>query len=378
MSIQRITAKNSLLDKILDIGNTLIQVNERSRTKDSVYFRYKTRHTHITFNRYYECPPVKWSNWYNAQCFHWVNYTARYFRFDSPYIIEINDSPLSAGCVKNGSPEPIEVLKRIETAYQIYSHDNCKYIIMTCSGMHGLFNYYFGNDLDHKILYVPQPGCLAKPVNWEAKQKSVTNLVCLASDYETKGIDIVLAAWRSIQNHGNSILTIACPNVPTTEQDAIQGDHSIRLITQAPLTENQKNSILSLADISIGSHHIHGGGNITEGLEYGHLPLVFQYHSTVFNECGKVIRMPYWFYEPNGYGVDWRTFGEYKIKLHEDKRAGIFDSVIADLAKVIKNYLHNRGQCIDAARNAYGLAKTSLSYELRNHLLQELYKKAVE
>lgn len=377
MSIQSHSVKHSFLDKVYDLKNILIQVNQRRGVGNGVYLRYKTRYTHVAFDRYYDHPPLKWANWYDAKCFHWINYPARYFNFNSPYIIEINDCPLSAAHEKNFSSEPVDVLRRIDVAHRVYSHNNCKSIIMTCAGMHELFKYYFGNSFDEKIIYAPQPGCLAKPVNWEAKKRDVTHIVCLASDYETKGVDLVLAAWRSIQNYGKSTLTIACPNVPNTEQDAIQTDHSIRLIPQAPLTEQQKHIILSSADISIGSHHIHGGTNIMEGLEYGHFPFVFQYHLTAFNECGEVIKMPYWFYKAQGYGTEWRTFKEYKSKLREDKKAGIFDSVIIGLANRIKYYLNEREQCINAGMYAYESAKSNLSYERRNQILRNLYRQII-
>jgi Ca-activated chloride channel family protein len=59
--------------------------------------------------------------------------------------------------------------------------------------MKNLFHYYFSDFLDEKIIIIPQPGCISVKNNNNFQELNTVNFLCLASDFYTKGIDIVLA-----------------------------------------------------------------------------------------------------------------------------------------------------------------------------------------
>jgi hypothetical protein len=239
---------------------------------------------------------------------------------------------------------------------------------MTCNGMKKLFNYYFSTNLDYKIIILAQPGCIPQKAPNNKLITSPISFLCLASDYYTKGLDIVLKSWRKIKNKNNSLLFIACGNIPEDEYQKIIKDNSIKLVTSIPLSNSEKEVLLSCTQVSIASTHIHGGGNILEGLEYGHALIYFEYHVDAFEKFGKKIKMPYYFYKPDCYGIEWKTFSEFK-------QNGVFDESINTLTNMIKYYIDNPNITIADRKEAYKYATLDLSYKFRKESLQTLYSK---
>jgi hypothetical protein len=113
----------------------------------------------------------------------------------------------------------VDVLNHIQDAKEVYMHDACKRIIMPDCGIEAIFKKYFGSIFDQKISSINCPGCLPKYTEQSDLEVVKTGVACLASDYELKGVDLVLEAWECINKKSGWKLYLACPNIP---QDIIK------------------------------------------------------------------------------------------------------------------------------------------------------------
>ena len=378
MSIQTII-KNTLLIKCKNILSLLLQVLKRQLSfgRSAVFFRYHNEFTHPSFKRFYQKPPVQWANAYSYKLAHWINYPAWINR--KPFILEINDHPLSAVSYMNRAIfQPVDLINHIEDAEDVYMHESCKKIVMSDSGMEAIFKRYFGESFNDKISLVKCPGCMPKFTDISQIGKVKNGIACLASDYELKGVDLILKAWGAIQDKQGWSLYLACPNIPLSVQVDIKNDTSIFLVNKAPLTEIEKHYILSNCSITLGPTHIHGGANIVEGMEYGHAIIHFSTHSTGYDEAGKKIIVPYHFYSPEHYGKSWRTISEFKSALNDDKKTGIFDSVITDLVNVISGVMFEPKKLMQMRLRSIELAEGEFSLKARNNALKVIYAEYIK
>jgi hypothetical protein len=380
MSIQDAT-KKKFFSKIENIILITRQIFSRTFTKKKikVFFRYYTKNTHPSFKRFYENPPVPWANGLRYDLAHWINYPA--WKNNSPYIIEINDHPLSAVSYKTrGLHEPIEILNRIADARDVYADKNCVKIVMSDNGYKSfdtLFKYYFGNEFSSKITRVNSPGCIPKinSINLGAELK--LGVACLASDYELKGVDLVIDAWRSIEEKQGWKLYLACPNIPIDVLSSIESEESIIVIDKAPLSEAEKKEILTKCSVTLAPTHVHGGANIIEGMEYGHAIIHFETHFDVFDDVGEKILMPYHFYIPTRYGIDWKTFSEFRGILNADKKNGLFSKTTEALAEAISKNIQDLDGVIKLRDKVLKLAYGKYSLSSRNAVLNSLYQSIV-
>jgi len=379
MSIQDATSKKifSRLENILLVTR---QIFSRFFTKKEikVFFRYYTNKTHPSFKRFYERPPVPWSNAINYDLAHWINYPA--WKNNTPYIIEINDHPLSAVSYKaRGLHEPFDILKHIQDAYDVYADKNCVKIVMSDNGFEScrnLFEYYFGNEFSHKFTRINSPGCIPKVTyaDFDSGNNNKLGVACLASDYELKGVDLVVEAWQSIPIHRGWKLYIACPNMPEEVLDRTKFDKSIVVINKAPLSDTEKHKILSRCAITLAPMHVHGGANIIEGMEYGHAIIYFEIHFDVFDTVGEKILVPYHFYVPSSYGLDWKSFDDFREILRRDKKRGIFSNTTQSLASAISKKIQDLNGLIELRKKVLKHAYGEYSLSARNLGLKRLYE----
>lgn len=374
MSIQIATPKN-LSSKIGSGVSIIAQIFSRGchASKPKVFFRYRTQHTHPTFDRFYDHPPVAWANVFDFDLAHWINYPA--FINDAPFVIEANDHPLSAVSFRNrGMCEPEQILAHLCDAEKVYADHRCKRILVPCQGFIGLFAHYFGDDFNDKILQVHSPGCMPRPSLHMANEGEPLVFCCLASDYLLKGVDIVIDAWLSLPSRRKARLILACPNVPQDVATRLTPDTGISLVAKAPLTRAEKHDILHQASVTLAPTHVHGGGNIVEGMEYGHAVIHFEIHSTAFDPVGEKILVPYHFYLPSHYGRAWKTFAEFCRVLKADKAAGQFEHTKEALAKSIMAMIDDTDQVCVLREKVYALACGRYSLQARNDFFLNLYR----
>ena len=374
MSIQAVIGK-TFLTRVATGLDIISQATVRQfvREEPRVFFRYRTSHTHPTFDRFLTNPPVAWSNYHRAKLAHWINYPA--FVTKMPFLLECNDHPLSAVSYKTrGLHEPREILRRVPDAADVYALPQCKYIAIPCEGYKLLFEYYFGNAFNHKFVCLHVPGCI--PVNTPLIEESVPKFLCLASDYELKGVDLLIEAWLAIADKKNASLVIACPNTPADV--ILRASSQITFVTKGPLTNLEKQELLSQSNVSIAPMHVHGGGNIYEGMEYGHAVIYFTTHARCFSGVGEEIPVPYYFYLPSHYGVHWHTFRDFRETLKLDKRGGLFDVTIEHLSVCIKRYIEDNVVMNNDRRKVFALARGAMSLQCRNEQLLQIYAATLE
>ena len=355
------------------------QIFKRSRvtTSPKVFFRYKNFRTHLGFNSYYHSPPVSWSNWRNAELIHWINYPS--IIDNRPFIIESNDHPLAAGAWKKPVEEPWQVLKNIDYAHKVYNHPNCRAILIPCEGFRQLFSYYFPGEFEKKLLISPLGiTCEPKLIDWKTRELIPITFACLASDYTRKGVDLVLKAWLSIEKPKGVRLILACANIPENILKTIKGDTSILVIPKPRLSKEEKDQILRNSHISLAPTHIHGGTNVMEGIEYGHAPILFDYHLRAFDSLSLKVPVPYHFYTPEKYGKEWKTFSEFFNFLQKDKQSGQFDITVDKLIQTIKEIMNNPKNAIDCGEKAIVEGNKIFSVKNRNQNLLKIYHEVLE
>ncbi len=341
-----------------------------------IFFRYINLHTHPTFFRYYENSPVKWANFYNFDLAHWINYPA--FICKKPFILEVNDHPLSAVSYHHsGVKEPIEILSYIGDAKKVYEHKLCKKILIPSDGFKKLFHFYFGNEFDHKFIQVHSPGCLPRESIDFFNEDLPIIFSCLASDYFSKGVDILIDAWLNLSNKNKAKLILACPNIPEERLKYLNLQEGVEVIRKAPLSNQEKKDILTRSSVTLAPTHIHGGGNIIEGMEYGHSIVYFETHNTEFKNIGSEIQMPYHFYLPSEYGISWKTFKEFSQILISDKNSGKFISATNTLTERLLNIINQPNLINQNRAFVFGKAQEEFSLKNRNKVLQNLYKEIV-
>jgi glycosyltransferase involved in cell wall biosynthesis len=377
MSIQ-LNTKYRIQEIVKSWSGVARQFWERARHGGApkVYFRYKNYRTHPGFASYYDRPPVPWSNWCSADLQHWINYPK--IIDCRPFLVESNDHPLSAVAWKKRVSEPAGVLGLIAAAQNVYEHKNCKVIIIPCDGFKNLFTYYFSEAVCKKLIKIPTAVCNPHEIDWIARSQMPVAFCCLASDYSLKGVDLVLRAWLSTEKRNKSKLILACPNIPPDIRQKILGEKSINLIEKAPLSLAEKDAIFRGSHISLAPTHVHGGTNVNEGLEYGHTPIMFEYHLKMFQDFGSTIPVPYYFYTPNGYGKRWKTFQEFFFHLSADKKAGVFDSVVEALIQKISTMIDNPEIVINAAKKDFLLSTNRFSVDTRNKKLLHIYSEILK
>jgi hypothetical protein len=377
MSIQRYK-KNTNFLKIKNIFSLFFQAINRCTSfgRPKVFFRYRTEFTHPSFRRFYQNPPLRWANAHDYQLAHWINYPA--WINHKPFIIEINDHPLSAVTYRNrGMIQPAEIINNIQDAKDVYMNDDCKKILVPDNGIGSLFLTYFGDNFSEKITIVNCPGCIPKLSHPQKFNNVEYGVACLASDFELKGVDLLLKAWFSITHKKGWKLYLACPNIPRRVLIDIENDSSIVLFNKAPLSESEKDKILQNCSITVAPTHIHGGANIIEGMEYGHAIVHFTTHSSSCDCVGEKVEVPYHFYSPQYYGVRWETITDFKSFLKRDKQDGRFNSVVMDLANTLSSLINDPDKLISMRKISLSAAVGPLSLAERNRLLKAMYLEIV-
>jgi hypothetical protein len=352
-----------------------IQVLSRLFTTNTpkVFFRYYNQsHTHPSFYRFYKYPPVKWCLRSKADILHWINFPD--IIDNRPFVLESNDHPLSAA----GLSQPGEVLKNMNKAIDIYLHPSCKKIIAGYKGEFDLFQNYCPQNVLNKLVLLPILPAIPKAIDWINRSCDLSNPVflCLASDYISKGVDLLIDAWLNVPERNNGQLIIVCSNIPEYVIEQVRGE-KIRVISKPLLTEREKDDLHRMAHVAIGPQHIDGGANMVEAMEWG-LPIItmrtHRSDSLLRNDNGFLVDVPFYFYDIEYYGTRWKTFEEFFKVLAESKINSEFDSAAEELTKHIRHFFIYPEDIITIGKKSYELACGDMSYRNRNSKLMQIYK----
>ena len=381
MAIQKYI-KYNFITRITNITSKFCQFLYRTFTHESpyVYFRYSSKHTHPGFWRFYNNPPVKWTTKKNAKLLHWISYPD--FVDDRPFIIEPNDHILSAhGWKGNPTASSFYFDKLIIDSRELYEKKSCKAIILSSNKNIDIFKTYMPKKLWSKLVILPSDiGAISADFDLSIRKKSShVKFLCMPSDYERKGIEIVLKAWIDIEKKHNSTLTIVCPNFPTgLKKSQFQ---SVKWIEEGPLSIKSKKELYSNHHVTLCPSFIDGGTDIIEALEFGMPCIVSEHHRTesfLLKGTGYIVSSPYQYYDVKHYGVTWKSIDEYLIIVKNAIAKGEFQHVEAEWKKYLLKYINDRSLSDVQGRNVCNVSASVLSNSRRNSMLRNLYKKILE
>jgi glycosyltransferase involved in cell wall biosynthesis len=371
--------KHNLITRITNKASKFCQALSRSFTHESpyVYFRYRSSHIHPVFSRFYDNPPLKWTTKKNAKLLHWISYPD--FVDDRPFIIEPNDHPLSVHGWKNTpSDSSLNLEKLISDSKEVYEHASCKAVILTSEDNINMFKTYMPEKLWSKIVQLPyDTGALPRKYDESIRKKtSKVKFLCLASDFDRKGLILILNAWNSLEKTGNAFLTIVCPKIPK-KLNKFDLDN-VRLIEEGPISEKFKKELYVSHHVALCPTLIDGGANIIEAMEYGLAIITSDYHRS---ECfmkynvGFSTNSPYKYYDVEHYGKTWHSVNEYIKIVNNAINNGEYQLVIDEWKGYLLKYINDNTLSYSHGKNSYTAASFELSNKTRNKLLKELYIK---
>ena len=345
-----------------------------------VYFRYSSSLTHPGFKRFYDDPPIKWTNKRNAKLLHWISYPD--FVDNRPFIIEPNDHPLSVHGWK-GSPidDSLNLDKLILDSRELYEKKSCKAIVLCSKKNVDIFKAYMPKKLWSKLVILPSDiGAVAAEFDLTVRKKSShLKFLCLVSDYDRKGTSLIIEAWKRIENKSDSSLTIVCPKFPKSLKT--NKFKKLKLIEAGPISQNLKRDLYLSHHVALCPTITDGGTNIIEAMEYGIPVIASEYHRSdayMIGEIGYTVRSPYQYYDTKNFGITWKTVGQYLDIVNTAISNGEYKSVIEEWENYMLIYINDKSLVYSQGKNFYNLASSVLSNSRRNSMLRNLYKKILE
>ena len=338
-----------------------------------VYYPYcDLLHTHPSFFRYYERPPLPYSNLFNAELCHWISYIKEKGR-GIPYVIEPQDHPLSPA----EKSEPGEVLAGIQRVLDTYMDTKCRKILIESEGQRNLFNRYLPDQVLEKTEII-RAGAIVQPVDLGKKFSGVETpvFVCFASDYKKKAVDILIKAWLGFDSKTKCRLILACPNVPSEISDSLAKEN-IHIISKAPLSSSDKRKLLNSAHVMLAPLHVDGGANVIEAFEYG-LPVITMRSQRSFIRDGNgwEVDVPFYFYD-EGYGKEWPTWERFWQLLDDAKKKNDFDITVQGFVNIFEEIANSPEKLLDKGKAAYNVASGEFSLETRNATLRRIYSESI-
>ena len=304
-----------------------------------VYFPYKVDLIHPAFNELKNNPPIRYVNKYRAELLHLVMGGSKK-DLEKPHIVEIIDHAFSIVASYEVFPrEPVEYYNRQEIIRELYLDENLKKLVFISNGQRELFKYYFPEkEILDKSVVIPLPWKDNIAIGKKDKSKNI-NFLFIASNYHTKGVEIVLKAWKIFaKNNKNATLTLVSHDIPIDVE--LKLDKSIELIKQVPLNLNLKNRLYKHADVVL-TITLTDGVTAIEATSYGKPIITFRtQHSKDFidNDNGIEIDVPVNVYDVKSYEIVWKTKQEFDEIVKEYIKNGKFDKTIDDLVSAFKRY----------------------------------------
>ena len=377
-------ANIKFISRVKNITSKVAQFFFRMFTgeKPYVYLRYRYTNTHPGFIRMYHTPPIKWSNRYNAKLFHWLGYAD--FVDERPFIVEPNDHPLSAhGWKGRPSYDVKNFSKIVSEARELYEKDNCKSVILTSQQNILFFKAYMPKKIWHKIKLLPSDvGAIPRKFDWSTRITSKkVKFLCIASDYDLKGISIMLRAWSFMKVGENASLTIVCPKFPSLEGGKECTRKGVEFIEQGPITEEFKKNLYISHHVALCPTLVDGGTNIIEAMEYGLPILTNKYHrseSYIIGNNGFIVSSPYQYYDVEHYGLTWSSVSEYMDVVNTSIEAGGYDFVVQEWKEYMEMYIADPCLSYCQGIESYNLSSNELSQSFRNKSLRVIYKEALD
>ena len=374
MSISQNIKTNRYTKKLKKIGEYVYRKSQLFNPY-RIYFPYKTDFIHPVFDELKSKFPIKYTNKNDATLLHLVMGGSKK-DVEQNHIVEIIDHTFSIIATYEIFPrEPVEYYNRREKIKDLYLNDRLKKIIFISNGQKELTRSYFPQkEIFEKSVVIPIPW--ADNIEIGKKEKSYSlNFLFIASNFKTKGVEIVLKAWENFKSKDTSkaTLTIACHDMPSDVEGKL--GHNINLLKQAPLSSKHKNKLYKNADVVLALT-LTDGVTAIEATSYGKPIITYRtQHSNDFldNDNGIEIDVPINVYDIDKYGIIWKRKKEFNEITKEYIANGTFNITIDELVKTFTKYTQDRELLHYQTLNAIEKYYKDYTIENRNKKLLEIY-----
>lgn len=362
----------------------LVEILQRSFVNPElkIFYPYKCTLKHPVFKAMINNPPLDYVNIGRAQLLHLIHGATKKLS-SRDYVIETIDhvlSPLAAYFGKSFTPQGY--VDRIDIVKEIYASANCKKIILISEGQRKIFNRYIEEqEIMNKTVIIPLATYENMPASLKCiDRKKPINFLCIASNYEFKGVEFILRAWEEFSLNTKSTLTLVCHDLPEKEKTRVLLNKSIRLIDELPLKPKTKMELYNNAHVCVVPMLTDGTGVFLEALSNG-LPIITYraQHSFDFtgNQNGIVIDSPINVYD-EGFGVEWKTYDGFLDRVNTLKKEGAFDQTVKGLVDAFTLYDTDHDELKHQSEATCELYHKEHSIEVRNDRLLQLYNNVFE
>jgi glycosyltransferase involved in cell wall biosynthesis len=373
VSISQIIRTNKYIRKIKKISEYIARYGQIF-SQYKIFFPYRSDLTHPLFLELKNNPPLNYVNKKNANLFHLVMGGSKR-DLEQNHIVEIFDHAFSMIASYEMFPrEPIEYYNRQEKIKALYLSDKLKKLIFISNGQRELFKYYFNDKviLDKSIVI---------PISWANNinlgKKIITkniNFLFIASNYNAKGVQIVLKSWNKFQSfNNNATLTLVSHDIPIEIEKNL--GKNIKLVKEAPLNSEVKFFLFKGADVVL-AFALTDSIIAVEATSYGKPVVTFRsQHSKDFinNDNGMEIDVPINMYDVDKYGILWKTKQEFDEIVQEYISNGKFDRVVDNLVEIFVRYSEDPELLKEQTENAIEKYYRDYTAENRNKKLMEVY-----
>ena len=343
-------------------------------TDKRIYFPYKVSLNHPAFNELKNNPPVKYSNKHNAKLFHYIQGSGRSSLDKKEHIIlEVIDHALSLLAPYNGYKLTFnEYIQQVAIARTLYLSPELKKIIFISEGQKEVFKKYFPEDIILKKSVVIPLAWLDNTEKTKSKINDSRNFLLIASNYQTKGVQLVLDAWNKyILTNPKATLTLVSHDIPKEIEESLH--NSVILIKEAPLPIHLKDELYSKSDVAIATT-LTDGVTAIEATSYGKPIIIFRMQHAedlIDNNNGILVDTPINLYD-DGYGIEWKTIDEYIEFIDRFYNEGKFEFTIKELIDTFIAF-EDSNTLESLTQNAVAKYHKSYRIEVRNKMLKEIY-----
>ena len=377
MSIVQLSNNNRIIKKISNgleyFKRELISINASYK----IYFPYHSALRHPVFSELVKHPPLNYTNRKNARLYHQIQGVSK-ADLGNKNIVEVIDHALSILAPYYGhSLSCNEYSENVNLARTIYESPNIKKVLFISEGQKRLFENYFPIEgLVQKSRVIPVPwkdNIKFKSNNFGGKRR----YLLIASDYITKGVPLVLEAWKKFAtSNPGSELSLVSHDLPQEKENQLH--ESVTLYREAPLTRKNKERLYAQSDVVIATT-LTDGVTAIEATSFGKPVIVFRnQHSNDFvnRENGVVIDVPINIYD-EGYGKIWKTNEEYSELIKQQYIKGGFDEVVERLIHAFTIFRESK-TIVQYTQNAVEKYYEFHTIDSRNRALMEVYEEVYE
>jgi hypothetical protein len=370
------------LISLYDFFIQLVQKFQRTGINSKIFYPYYSSYTHPFLKKsfYNDNAPFSWCNYKHSKIIWAIQHPKSNYCFEKDIVIEPNDHILTISHFF-GARTPKECLDKVPDVKKLLENNHVKAILISGPGLREQFQYYFGNNLLHKIKEYPIMRCVPK---FSLKNREnlfirhEPNFLCIATDFKVKAIELLIIAWQKVAN--KTKLVIVCDNIPKELIEKVKNDNSIVVIKKSPISENLKHSLLINSSISFCLTHVDGGTTVNEALEYGHAIITCDFHrykQLIQNDNGIVVPFKNKYYDPGRFGIEWNSIAEYLRIVDTSFKNGDYNVSLDALSDAIRLLIANPSTLRQMRLNSLELAHKDSIIE-SNLKLQKIFQEIID